>query len=37
MKQQADQGCSERQLVEGDHLFLRSQPYNKNSLKFEHC
>jgi hypothetical protein len=37
MKQQADQGRSERQFVEGDQVFLRLQPYKQNSLKAEHC
>jgi hypothetical protein len=37
MKQQADQGCSECQFVEGDQVFLRLQPYKKTSLKVEHC
>jgi hypothetical protein len=37
MKQQADQGRSERQFAEGDHVFLRLQPYNQTSLKAEHC
>jgi hypothetical protein len=37
MKQQADQGRSERQFAEGDQGFLRLQPYKKNSLKDEHC
>jgi hypothetical protein len=37
MKQQADQGHSECQFEEGDHVFLRLQPYKKNSLKVEHC
>jgi hypothetical protein len=37
MKQQADQGHSECQFVEGDKVFLRLQPYKKTSLKFEHC
>jgi hypothetical protein len=37
MKQQADQGRSERQFVEGDQVFLRLQPYKKTSLKVEHC
>jgi hypothetical protein len=37
MKQQEDQGHSERQFVEGDHVFLRLQPYKKNSIKVEHC
>jgi hypothetical protein len=33
MKQQADQGHSERQFAEGDQVFLRMQPYKQNSLK----
>jgi hypothetical protein len=37
MKQQADQGHSERQFAEGDQVFLRLQPYKKNYLKDEHC
>jgi hypothetical protein len=37
MKQQADQGHSERQFAEGDQVFLRLQPYKKNSLKVKHC
>jgi hypothetical protein len=37
MKQQADQGFSQRQFVEGDQVFLRLQPYKKNYLKVEHC
>ena len=37
MKQQADQGRFERQFAEGDHVFLRSQPYKKNSLKAKNC
>jgi hypothetical protein len=37
MKQQADQGRSERQFVEGDQVFLRLQPYKKTSLKAEQC
>jgi hypothetical protein len=37
MKQQADQGCSECQFVEGDQVFLRLQPYKKTSLKVKHC
>jgi hypothetical protein len=37
MKQQADQVRSERQFVEGDQVFLRLQPYKKNSLKSDHC
>jgi hypothetical protein len=36
MKQQADQGCSERQFLEGDQVFLQLQPYKKTSLKAEH-
>ena len=37
MKQQEDQGCSKRQFVEGDQVFMRLQPYKKTSLKVEHC
>jgi hypothetical protein len=37
MKQQVDQGCSERQFAEGDQVFLRLQPYMQNSLKVNHC
>jgi AraC-like DNA-binding protein len=37
MKQQADQGHSERQFAEGDQVFLRLQPYKQNSLKADHC
>jgi hypothetical protein len=37
MKQQEDQGCSKRQFVEGDKLFLWLQAYKKNSFKVEHC
>jgi hypothetical protein len=36
MKQQADQGPYERHFVEGDQVFLRLQPYKKNSLKADH-
>jgi hypothetical protein len=36
MKQQANQGLSERQFAEGDQVFLRLQPYKKTSLKAEH-
>ena len=36
MKQQEDQGLSERQFAEGDHVFLRLQPYKKTSLKDDH-
>jgi hypothetical protein len=36
MKQQADQGRSECQFVEGDQVFLRLQPYKKTSFKDEH-
>jgi hypothetical protein len=32
-----DQGHSERQFAEGDQVFLRLQPYKKNSLKADHC
>jgi hypothetical protein len=37
MKQQADQGHSECQFVEGDQVFLRLQPYKQTSLKAEQC
>jgi hypothetical protein len=37
MKQQGDQGLSERQFAEGDQVFLRLQPYKKTSLKDDHC
>jgi hypothetical protein len=37
MKQQADQGRSERQFAEGDQVFLLLQPYKKTSLKADHC
>jgi hypothetical protein len=37
MKQQADQGRSERQFFEGDQVFLPLQPYKKTSLKDDHC
>jgi hypothetical protein len=37
MKQQANQGRFERQFAEGDQVFLRMQPYKKNSLKADHC
>jgi hypothetical protein len=37
MKQQADQGHSEHEFVEGDQVFLRLQPYKKTSLKAQHC
>jgi hypothetical protein len=33
MKQQADQGRSERQFAEGDQVFLQLQPYKQTSLK----
>jgi hypothetical protein len=33
MKQQEDQHHNERELREGDFVFLRIQPYNKMSLK----
>jgi hypothetical protein len=37
MNQQVDQGHSECQFVEGDHVFLRLQYYKQNSLKDDHC
>jgi hypothetical protein len=37
LKQQVDQGCSERQFAEGDQVLLRLQPYKKTSLKADHC
>jgi hypothetical protein len=37
MKQQVDQGYSEREFAEGDQMFLQLQPYKKSSLKAEHC
>jgi hypothetical protein len=37
MKQQADQGRSERQFAKGDQVFLQLQPYKQTSLKAEHC
>jgi hypothetical protein len=37
MNKKADQGHSEHQFAEGDQVFLRLQPYKKNSLKVEHC
>jgi hypothetical protein len=36
MKQQADQGRSERQFAKWDQVFLILQPYKKTSLKAEH-
>jgi hypothetical protein len=36
MKKQANQGRSECQFVEGDHPFLRLQPYKQNSQKVEY-
>jgi hypothetical protein len=36
MKQQEDQGHSERQFVEVDQVFLRLQPYKQTSLKADH-
>ena len=36
MKQQVDQGHSEHQFSKGDHVFLRLQPYKKNSIKADH-
>jgi hypothetical protein len=37
VKQQVDQGRSERQFAEGDQGFLQLQPYKQTSLKVEHC
>jgi hypothetical protein len=37
MKQQADQDRSEHQFAEGDHVFLRLQPYKQTSLKAKYC
>jgi len=37
MKQQVDQGHSERQFAEGDQVFLLLQPYKQTSLKVDHC
>jgi hypothetical protein len=37
MKQQANQGHSERQFAERDQVFLQLQPYKQTSLKAEHC
>jgi hypothetical protein len=37
MMQQVDQGHSECQFVEAEHVFLHPQTYNKTSLKDEHC
>jgi hypothetical protein len=37
MKQQADQGHSERQFAEGEKVFLQMQPYKKKTLKADHC
>jgi len=37
MKQQADQGRSEHQFAEGDHVFLRLQAYKQTFVKAEHC
>jgi hypothetical protein len=37
MKQQADQGRSEREFAEGDQVFLHLQPYKHTSLKSQHC
>jgi hypothetical protein len=37
MKQQEYQGHSEREFAEGDQVFLRLQPYKRNSLKADHC
>jgi hypothetical protein len=37
MKQQEDKGDSEREFVEGEHVFLHLKPYKKTSLKYQHC
>jgi hypothetical protein len=37
MKQHGYQGLFERQFTEGDQVFLRLQPYKKNSFKANHC
>jgi predicted component of type VI protein secretion system len=37
MNQQEDQGHSECQFSKGYQVFLQLQPYNKNSLKVDHC
>jgi hypothetical protein len=37
MKQQADQGHSNVNLLKGTKVFLHLQPYKKTSLKVEHC
>ena len=37
MKKQAYQGHFECHFVEGDHVFLRLQPYKQTSLKAQHC
>jgi hypothetical protein len=37
MKQQANQGHSERQFVEGDQGFLRIQPDKQTFLKAKNC
>jgi hypothetical protein len=37
MKQQADQGHSKQQFIEGDQVFLHLQPYKQTSLKTNHC
>jgi hypothetical protein len=37
MKQQANQGHSKHQFVEGDQVFLWLQPYKQTSLKDDHC
>ena len=37
MKQQVDQGRSERQFAEGDQVFLQLQLYKKTSLKAKQC
>jgi hypothetical protein len=37
MEQQAYQGISKHQFVEGDQVFLRLQPYKQTSLKSQQC
>jgi hypothetical protein len=33
----SNHGYSKHQFVEGDHVFLRLQPYKNTSLKVEYC
>jgi hypothetical protein len=37
MKKEAYQGRFEHHFFEGDHVFIRLQPYNQTSLKYQHC